>query len=93
MKQRQFLTLTATAAPHGMDPATRFGDKPLIIFCLCSPTVCEIKDVCPPWKDPDSGYVAQHAEACSYDAMLPTGFELDSGKRFSCECRSATCCP
>jgi len=49
--------------------------------------------VCPPWKDPDSGYVAQTAEACSYDAMLPTGFELDSGKRFSCECRCAVVPP
>ena len=42
--------------------------------------------MCPLWKDPDSGYSA-HAEACTSDAMLPTGFELDSGKRFSCECR------
>ena len=53
------------------------------------PAVCETKDVCPPWKDPDSSYVAQNAEACTHDAMLPTGFELDSGKRFSCECRCA----
>ena len=66
-------------------------DMSRVMFRLCSPAVCETKDVCPPLKDPDSGYVAQSAEACTYDAMLPTGFELDSGKRFSCECRCAQC--
>ena len=48
--------------------------------------VCETKDVCPKWKDPDSGYEAP-AEACTSDAMLPGGFELANGKRFSCDCR------
>ncbi len=54
--------------------------------------VCETKDVCPDWKDPDSGYVAP-AEACTSDAMLPVSFELATGKRFACECRSGDPAP
>ena len=56
---------------------------------LCPLAVCKTKDVCPLWKDPASGRSAR-AEACTYDAMLPTAFELNSGKRFSCECRCAS---
>ena len=50
--------------------------------------MCETKDVCPKWNDPDSGFEAD-AAACTVDALVPDGFELAHGKRLSCDCSGA----
>ena len=47
--------------------------------------MCENRDVCPTWRDPEGGFEAK-AESCSSDALLPNSFELLHGKRLSCEC-------
>ena len=55
---------------------------------LFSSAVCQNKDVCPLWTDPDTGNRIA-ATGCSSDSMLPTNFELKQGKRLTCNCGGA----